>query len=188
MSSRTRTRSERPALRAAAALLTLLAVPYWGVRPAAAATIPLPVAAVASGRGQTSLVVDLSASQQFGGRTVAVTRDGVRQPAQLVPVVSDGLAVTLVVDTTAAGAAALPAWLSAAGRFILEAPISTQAAVVTDSAPARALSGPQRGPVEIIRSLTSVQAHGQRDTAGALTLASRQFPAAAAGRRVIVLY
>jgi hypothetical protein len=119
---------------------------------------------------------------------VTVTRDGRPEPARLVPVASDELAVALVVDTSAAGAATLPAWLSAAARFILEAPSRTQAVVIADSAPAAAITEPQRGPMEIIRSLDGVRAQGRRDTAAALDLAGRQFPATPVGRRVVVFY
>ena len=153
-----------------------------------AAPVPLPVTAVLTSGAQTSLVVDLSASTRPGRRTVSVTRAGAPQPATLVPVVSDGLAVALVVDTSAAGAASLPAWLSAGARFILEAPASTQAVAIADRAPATTLTGPQRGPTGIVRALTSVRAGGERDTAAALTLATRQFPATPPGRRVVVLY
>jgi hypothetical protein len=188
MSSRSRIRSDRRPLRAAAALLVaLIAVQCNGVA-AFAAPVPLPVAAVLVSGAQTSLVVDLSASTGAGRRSVAVTRDGSPQPAKLVPVVADGLAVTIVVDTSSAGAATLPAWLSAAARFILEAPSTTDAVVIGDSAPAAAITAPQRGPTGVVRALTSVRAHGERDTAAALSLAARQFPAAVAGRRVVVLY
>jgi hypothetical protein len=187
MSSRSPTRSERRPLRAAALLLALIAV-QCQAPAAAAAPVPLPVAAVFVGGAQTCLVVDLSAGNRSGRQSVSVTRDGAPQPAQLVPVVSDGLAVALVVDSSAAGAATLPAWLSAGARFILEAPASTQAVVITDSAPAAAITGPQRGPTGVVRALTSVRARGDRDTGAALRLAMRQFPAVAAGRRVVVLY
>ncbi|HEU4349374.1 MAG TPA: hypothetical protein VFR35_16480 [Actinoplanes sp.] len=188
MSSRTRIWSERRAPRTAAALLVvLLAALGYGPAPAAAA-VPLPVAAVLTAGGQTSLVVDLSASTRPGGQSVSVTLDGVPQPADLVPVVSGDLRVALVVDTSAAGAAALPAWLSAGARFILEAPAETQAVVIADTAPASAITTPQRGPVEIVRALNTVRAGGERDTAAALALAAGQFPGTPPGRRVVVLY
>jgi hypothetical protein len=188
MSSRTRIRSERRRSLPPALLLALVAVLCPGTVAAAAAPVPLPVTAVLVNGAQTSVVVDLSASTRSGRRSVAVTRDGAPQPATLVPVVSDGLAVTMIVDTSAAGAASLPAWLSAGARFILEAPSTTQGVVIADSAPAATIVGPQRGAMGIVRALTSVRAHGKRDTAAALTLAGRQFPAAAAGRRMVVLY
>jgi len=190
MSSCSRIRSERR--RAwAAALCALIAVQVPGTAAAAAPAplpAPLPVTAVLVSGARTTLVVDLSASTRPGRRSVTVTRDGAAQQAKLVPVVADGLAVALVVDTSAAGAATLPAWLSAAARFILEAPASTEAVVIADSAPAAVTIGPLRGPTGVVRALTSVRARGERDTSAALGLAVRQFPGTAAGRRVVVLY
>jgi hypothetical protein len=185
MSSRSPIRSERHPLRAAALTLMLSALPYQAPAPA---EVQLPVTAVLTAAGQTSLVVDLSASSRPGPRTVSVTLDGKPQKARLVPVMSDGLAVALVVDSSAAGAASLPAWLSAAARFILEAPPSTRAVVITDTTPATVVTGPQSGATGVIQALDSVRAAGDRDTGAALALATRQFPDAPAGRRVVVLY
>ncbi|MEV4641373.1 hypothetical protein AB0J80_28920 [Actinoplanes sp. NPDC049548] len=155
---------------------------------AAAAPVALPVAAVLVRGDRTALVVDLGASAGKGARSVTVTRDGLPQQASLVPVMSDGLGVALVVDTSVGGAAMLPAWQSAGARFILEAPAATEAVVIADSAPATVIAGPQRGPSGPVKALTSVPARGARDTATALTLAMRQFPAAAPGRRLVLLY
>ena len=170
------------------AALLALAVAWWAAPVPAYATVPLPIDAVFTGNGQTSLVVDLSASTKPGRRSVTVTRDGVPQPAELVPVMNDDLAVTLVVDTSAAARAALPAWLSGAARFILEAPANTRGVIIADTKPAAPITGPQRGPTGIVRALTAVQARGERDTGAALTLAANQFPASPAGHRVTVLY
>ena len=115
MSSRSRTS------RLLAALVAVLATQLLATGPAAAA-VPLPVAAVLTAGGQTALVVDLSGSTRPGRQTVTVTAGGVVQRAQLIPVMSAGLAVSLVMDTSAGGADTLPAWLSAGARFILEAP------------------------------------------------------------------
>jgi glyoxylase-like metal-dependent hydrolase (beta-lactamase superfamily II) len=112
----------------------------------------------------------------------------VRQRAELIPVMSDGLAVPLVVDASTAGAATLPAWLSAGARFMLEAPSGCRAVVITDREPATAITPQLRGPTEVIRALTAVRPGGERDTAAALTLAARQFPQAGTGRRVVVMY
>ena len=188
MSSRTPNGSERRLPGAVAALLlALLSVPWLGPRPASAAA-PLPVAAVLTGGAQTTLVVDLSASTRAGRRTVAVTLGGRAQRADLVPVMADGLTVALVVDASSEGAGTLPAWLSAAARFILEAPGTTRAVVIADRGPAAALTPPLRGPTGVVQALTSVTAGGDRDTGAALALAARQFPQAPAGRRVIVMY
>lgn len=159
-----------------------------GASPAAAESVPLPVNAVLAGDRQTSVVVDLSASTRPGPRSAEVTTDGVRRPATLVPLMSAGLAVTIVVDTSAADPATLPAWLSAGARFILEAPAGTRATVIGDSAPATVIAPPQQGPTGIVAALDGVRAHAGRDTAGALALAARQFPDVAPGRKVAVVY
>jgi hypothetical protein len=173
--------------RLTAVLLALLASQLLLISPAAAA-VPLPVAGVLVGGAQTSVVVDLSASTRPGRGKATVTRDGLPQPARLIPVMSSGLAVTLVVDTSSAGAATLPAWLSAAARFALEAPAGTQSVVIGGSAPAGPITSAQHGPTGIVAALDQVRAHGTRDIGAALALAARQFPAVPAGRRVVVLY
>ena len=186
MSSRS---PSRPELRRRgwAALAALALAPLLAPAPAAAA-VPLPVAGVLSGGGQTALVVDLSASSGTGKRAVEVTLDGQKQRAQIVPVMSDGLAVSIVVDAAQTGASSLPAWLSAAARFILEAPPSTRSVVIPDRRPASAVTDPLSGPSGVVTALTSIRAGGDRDTAAVLTLARQQFPAAATGRRLVVVY
>jgi glyoxylase-like metal-dependent hydrolase (beta-lactamase superfamily II) len=159
-----------------------------GAAPAAAATVPLPVAAVLTGDQQTSVVVDLSSSTRPGPRSASVTTGHAQPSATLVPLMSAGLAVTIVVDTSTADAATLPAWLSAGARFILEAPTGTQATVIGTSTPAAVIAPPQQGPTGIVAALNGVQAHGDRDTATALTLAADQFPEVPAARKLVVLY
>jgi hypothetical protein len=188
MSSRSPRRPDRLAVRVAAILLVMIVVQGFGVLPAAAA-VPLPVIAVLPGGEQTSVVVDLGAGTgTTTNRTATVTVGGTPQPAQLVPVVSDLLTVSFVIDTSTNGAAALPAWLSAAARFILETPGQTQAAVVADKAPPALIAPPQRGALGIVRALNGVRAGGQRSTSDALTLAMKQFPSGPTGRRVVVMY
>ncbi|MEU4421499.1 hypothetical protein AB0F81_12800 [Actinoplanes sp. NPDC024001] len=179
MSSRTPTRPRLAALALAASFAIPLAVP-----PA----LPLPVAATITAGPETTVVVDLSSGPPTTSSTVTVVRDGTAQPARLEPVVADGLAVTLVVDASTAGAATLPAWLSAAARFMLAAPSSAQAVIIPDRAPAAVVGPAQRGSYGTIRALNAVQAGGDRDTAAVLDLAQRQFPAVPAGRRVVLLY
>jgi hypothetical protein len=179
--------SRSPIWSRALAAVALAAVPGLGATPAAAAPVPLPVAAVLSAGGRTTMIVDLSASSR-PGRTATVTLNGNAQPATLTPVLSSGLALSLVADTSQASAASLPAWLSGAARLMLEAPSGTTAVVIGDSVPAKVVVGPQPGPLEIVRGLDQIAASGPRDTAAALKLAAGQFPRAAAGRRVAVYY
>jgi hypothetical protein len=168
------------------AALALIAAQCFLAAPAEAA-VPLPVSAAYTAGGKTTLVVDLSASSE-PGRSATVTLRGADQPATLIPALSPGLALSLVVDTSQASAASLPAWLSGAARLILEAPDETDAVVISDSAPAAVVVAPQRGALEVVRGLDKVASHGTRDTANALKLAAGQFPHAAAGRRVAVYY
>jgi hypothetical protein len=187
MSSRSPSRSDRWRRRGAA-LAAALAVPLLAAPPAAAAPVPLPVTGVLSGGGETALVVDLGASNGAGKRTVQVTLDGQPLRADLVPVMSDGLAVTIVVDASSAGASALPAWLSAAARFILEAPASTRAVVIPDRHPATPATNQLRGPSAVVGALTGMRPAGERDTEAVLAMARGQFPRAETGRRVVVMY
>ncbi|MGK5683445.1 VWA domain-containing protein [Actinoplanes sp. URMC 104] len=153
-----------------------------------AGTVPLPVGTVFTADGQTSVLVDLSASTRPGPRSAEVTVDGAGRAAELVPFLSGDLAVTIVADTSAAGAGTLPAWLSAGARFMLEAPVGTRATVIGDSAPAAVIAPPQQDPSGIVAALEAVRPHGARDTAAALTLAAQQFPDVPAGRKLTVVY
>ncbi|MBM2614179.1 hypothetical protein JIG36_01240 [Actinoplanes sp. LDG1-06] len=166
-------------------LKRLLSAPVAAAFLLSPGAVPLPVEAVLAGEQQTSVVVDLSASTRSGARTAEVTTDGVRREASLTPLMSSGLAVTIVVDTSAD---AEPAWLSAGARFILEAPSGTWATVIGDSSPAATIAAPQQDRSGIVAALGGVRPHGSRDTAAALTLAAKQFPDVPAGRKVVVVY
>ncbi|BBH67228.1 hypothetical protein ACTI_39130 [Actinoplanes sp. OR16] len=147
--------------------------------------VPLPVTGVFVSGTATTLVVDVDAEPDPG--SVTVTRDGVVLPARIEPVLSPELAVTLVVDASSAGAAALPGWLSADARFVLGLPSGARAAVVADQAPATVVASAQRGPSEIVRALGEIRAGRDRDTGRALSLALTRFPSSADGRRVVLL-
>ncbi|BCY06877.1 hypothetical protein [Actinoplanes sp. L3-i22] len=121
-------------------------------------------------------------------RSVAVNLDGTPQPAELHPVVSSALVMSIVVDASAAGADALPSWLSAAARFSLAAPTGTRTMLIPDREPAKVLTGPLPGPARVVRALNTVRPAGDRDTAAALTLAAQQFPGTEVGRGVTLLY
>jgi hypothetical protein len=165
-------------------LVTCLAPP-----PAAAAAVPLPVVAVLPGVGQSSVVVDLGIGpRRATPDDVIVTFAGTAQPARMTPVLSDRLTAALIVDASEAGAAALPGWLSAATRFVLEEPAGAQAAVVADTAPPAVIIPPHRGAADVIQALSTVRAHGRRSTSDALTLALGQLPPTPAGPRLVVLY
>ncbi|GAA0805017.1 hypothetical protein [Spirilliplanes yamanashiensis] len=192
-----------PDRRVAAAAAAVLAAAL-AAGPAAASPAPpspalaadLPVVAVLPGDRETALVADLGAGPATtggagaatGAGTVTVTVGGVPRPATLRPVLSDDLAVALVVDASADGAAALPTWLSAAARFALEAPAAARTVVVADTTPPSLRPAPQPGAAGVVRALSTVEPGGERRTAEALTLAVRQFRPGPPGRRLIVLY
>jgi hypothetical protein len=182
------TRSDRRAPRAAVLLAVVALVASLGT-PAAAAPVPLPVVAVLPGSEQTTVVVDLSAIAGPVARSAAtVTADGTQVPAQLQPVVSDLMTVAFVIDTSDAGRAALSSWLSAATRFVLEAPNGAQAVAVADTTPPKLIRPAQSGPVGMVRALSDIRSGGRRSTSQALTLAVSQFPETPVGRRVVLLY
>ncbi len=188
MSSSTRLRPDRSATRVAVLLLAVCAV-QWLCPSGAAAAVPLPTIAVLPGPEQTCLVVDVGTHHEpLATDRVSVTADDVPQRATVEPVVSGRLAVALVVDASTAGAPALPGWLSAAARFILETPATTRAAVVADTTPPAVVAPLQQGPMEIVRAVSAVQARGERSTSDALTLALNHLPASPADPRVIVFY
>ncbi|MEV4351655.1 hypothetical protein AB0J83_44930 [Actinoplanes sp. NPDC049596] len=150
--------------------------------PATRDAVPLPVKAVLGDERQTTVVVDLTASTRAGPRSAEV--DG--RAAELAPLMSDGLAVTVVVDTT--GGAEAPAWLSAAARFVLEAPAAARVTLIGEAAPAEVVAAPHEGPAGIVAALDGLRGGGRRDTANALELAARQFPDVPAGRKLAVVY
>ncbi|GAA4600414.1 hypothetical protein BJY16_003510 [Actinoplanes octamycinicus] len=174
--------------RAAAALAALVVVLPGAAARGGSEVVPLPITAVLARAGETTLVVDVSAAPAASRGSVAVNVDGAPRPARLRPVVSGALAVSLVVDASADGAAALPGWLSAGARFSLAAPARTRTVVIADRAPAAVVAGPVRGPAGVVRALDTVRAGGERDTAAALTLATGQFADSPAGERVVLLY
>ena len=176
MSSRSPTWS-----RVATDVLAALVAAGTSAAPAAAA-VELPVAGVLAGDGTTTVVADLAGLAGPDRRTARVEVDGHAVDADLLPVMSEGLSVVLVVDPS------LAAWPSAAARFILEAPAGTESVVIPDRRPAAVLTGPQRGPSGVVAALTTLRAGGEPDTAAALALARAQFPEAAPGRRVVVMY
>ncbi|HEY7271943.1 MAG TPA: hypothetical protein VH502_04345 [Actinoplanes sp.] len=188
MSSSTRTDRRAPRV---AALLMLAALVAGVATPAMAAPVPVPLPVIAAlpGAGQTTLVVDLSAIAGPVARSAAtVTVDGTQIPAQLQPVASDLMSTAFVIDTSDAGRASLSSWLSAATRFVLEAPAGTRAVAIADATPPKLITPSQLGPIGMVRALSDVRAGGRRSTSDALTLAVRQFPDTPVGRRVVVLY
>jgi hypothetical protein len=182
-------RPERRALPAGILLLVVCAV-QWFAATAAVATAPAVVAVVpGADRGHVSLVLDVGTDPTpVGWDSLDVEMDGRRQPATVVPVLSERTGIGLVIDASDAGAGALPGWLSGAARFVLEAPSGARMAAVTDTTPPTVVATVRQGPADVIGALSDVRPHGARDTADALSLATQQLQTDAGDARVVVLY
>src|SRR2546423_472599 len=135
----------RPRLRALGVLLALV--------PAGPTTVPLPgVTVLPVADRQVSLVVDIAGGPRpLPLEAVSVDVAGTRQPAMFVPVMSDQLAPSVVVDVSQAGGAGLASWLSGAARFVLDAPAGARTAVAADPTPPAALAPAPGGPGETLR-------------------------------------
>jgi hypothetical protein len=169
-----------------AALLTLLTLP---AAPPAAAQPPLVVVPAGVVDGQVRLVVEApDGAGPIRPDAVAVSVDGAPVRATAQPVLSDRLALGLVVDASADGGPQLPVGLGGAANLVLTVPSSTRSTLVTDSTPpAIAVPWPATQPV-VLRGLSTVRPDGARSTAAALDLAVAQLPAGGTDPRVVVLY
>jgi hypothetical protein len=175
-------------VRLTALVLVVCAVQWLAATGAVAADLAI-VAVFPPTAGHALMVVDVGPdAEPVSSQSASVTVDGLPQPTTVVPVLSDGLAVGLVVDASDTGRASLPTRLSGAARFILETPAAAHATVVADTTPPAVVAPLQQGPVNIVRALSAVQAGGARRTSDALTLAVRQLPARPTGPHVVVLY
>ena len=186
MSSSTRSRPDPPAVRLAAAVLVLC--PALPAGPTAVPLADATVLPVVDSRVCVVVDVERGSTQPVPPDAVSVSVGGVRQPVAVVPVMSDGLTVGIVVDASKAGAAGTGPWQSGAARFVLEAPAGARTAVVADTTPPAVLATLQPGPTDPVRALSAVQPHGTRDTSAALALAVRQLPADRTAPRVVILY
>ena len=110
------------------------------------------------------------------------------QQARAEPVLSDRLAMALVVDASAAGSPMLPVGLAGAANLVLAAPPSARSTVVADSTPPTVAVPWPSGPVDTLRGLSAVRSGGARSTSAALDLAVAQLPADATAPRLVVLY
>jgi Tetratricopeptide repeat len=171
----TRARSRRVRCVAALAVLCALLV------PSAAWAQPADVIAENTIDGRARLIVD-------GDGPVAVTVDGQRQPTITEPLLSDRLAMALVVDTSTAGGPGLPPGLRGLVDFALAAPPATRATLVTDTTPPAVVAPLRPGPASVLPGLSGLTPLGDRQTATALDLAIAQLPHEPDSPRLVVLY
>ena len=158
--------------------------------PAAIAQPPLVVVPAGVVDGQVRLIVEVpDGTGPVRPDAVAVSVDGAPAPAATAqPVLSDRLALALVVDASADGGPLLPVGLGGLANFVLTVPSSTRGTLVTDSTPpAVAVPWPSAQPV-VLRGLSAVQPGGARSTAAALDLAVAQLRSSGTDPRLVVLY
>src|SRR6266545_5024671 len=190
MSSPSLSRADRRLAVLTALLAVACALQWLAATGAAAAQLDIVAVLGPAADRQVSLVADIrpGATTPIPSDSFSVTAGGVRLPARAMPVISDQLAIGLVVDASAAGAKALQAGVSGAANFLLQMPVAARTAVVADTRPPAVVAPLHGGAADALLALSSVRARNERSTSDALTLVLRQLPATPDGSRVVVLY
>jgi hypothetical protein len=178
------------AAKVAVVLTVVCAVQWLGATAAAAAQLVVVAVVPSEADRQVSMVVDVRSAGTTSVRadSFAVTVGGVHQQSRAVPVMSDQLAVGLVVDASEAGGPHLQAGLSGAANFVLEAPPTASYTVAADSSPPVMMTRLRTGPMDVVGALSGIQARGARRTSDALSMVLDELPPAADQPRVVVLY
>src|SRR5215475_7298310 len=119
---------------------------------AGAAADQLDLVAVVRSGDEVSVAVDVVGGTPgvLAPESFSVALDGAPQPARARPVMSDKLAVGLVVDVSEEGGKALQAGLSGAANFILGAPPTTRTALVADGSQPTVLVPLQKDATELL--------------------------------------
>ena len=183
----TPSRSRRVRWTVLATLLVLLQL--WGGTIGWAQQAVRVVAASATD-GQARLVVDVrdGARSPLTPQSFSVTADGQTQPARAGPLLSDRLAMALVVDASQDGGRVLQPGLNGLVDFVLTTPSGARGALVTDTTPPSVVAPLQPGPTRLLPGLSMIEPHDGRQTADALDLAVQQLPPEADSPRLVVLY
>jgi hypothetical protein len=166
----------------------------WLGAPAAAAGLDSRldiVAVIAAGADrQVTLVADIrpATATPVPAESFSVTAGDMRLRTRAVPVLSDRLAVGLILDASARGAPAMQAGLSGAAGFLLQLPTAARMAAVTDTSPPAVVAPLQPGAADALGALNGVRSGGERHTSDAVSLALQQLPDTPDGPRLVVLY
>jgi hypothetical protein len=182
----------RPSTLLIRAVLLAVATVLLAPAPAPAATDPqVRVLAVrVSADDQVSVVGQLRPKPRarLGAGAVTVTSGGRTQPVAVQGLMSDPVAVGLVIDASAGGAASLAGGgRSGAASFLLQLPSAAGITIIADRRPPVAASR-SAGVAEALRATSDLRSSGTRATSEALTLALRQLPPEPRTPRVIALY
>ena len=172
---------------AAAFSVALVAVLSVAGAPVAAAQASLDVVASGVADGRARLIVGTDDGPS-GPPSVSVWVAGVAQPTRVDALLSERLAMALVVDTSTDAAAVLPAGATGAANLVLAAPPAARGTLVVGSAPPVVAAPWPSGREAMLAGLSAVQPGGTRATAAALGLALAQLPAVATDPRIVVLF
>ena len=170
--------------------MVLIALQLVGVTSAAAAQPHLVAVPAGTMDGQSRLIVDLPGT---GGSPVppgsfSVAVNGIARPTRAGPLLSDRLAMALVVDASQAAAPVLQPGLNGVADFALPVSSAIRTTLVADTTPPAVVSALQPGAVELLRGLSALQFRGDRQTVAALDLAVAQLPPEPDNPRLVVLY
>jgi hypothetical protein len=167
--------------------VALVAVSSLAGAPVAAAQGSLDVVANGVADGRARLIVGTDDGPP-GPPSVSVWVAGVAQPTRVDALLSERLAMALVIDTSTDAAAVLPAGATGAANLVLAAPPAARGTLVVDSAPP-VVAAPWPSEREaMLAGLSAVQPGGTRATAAALDLALAQLPAVSTDPRIVVLF
>jgi hypothetical protein len=156
----------------------------WAAPPGGGAA----ATATQDGRGRVVLDLPDAGASPLPPGSFSVAVDGQSLPSTATPVMSDRLAMALVVDASQAGDPVLHAGLSGAVDFALATSATTRSTVVADTSPPAVVTPLQPGPAAALEGLSGMESHGNRHTAAALDLAVKQLPVEADNPRLVVLY
>jgi hypothetical protein len=176
--------------RRAALIALLIVLQLVGVASGWAAQPDIGAVAAATRDGRGRLILDLpdAGASSLPPESFSVAVDGRPLPATAVPIMSDRLAMALVVDASQAGRPVLNPGLSGAVDFALATSPTTRSTVVADTSPPAVVAPLRPGPAATLEGLSSIEPQGEPQTAAALDLAVQQLPVEADDPRLVVLY
>ncbi len=160
------------------------------VAAAAAAELTILTVETPTADGRVTVVADVqpAGATPIGSESFTVTAGSARLPTRVEPVLSDQLAVGLVVDGSTAGGATLHAEVSGPANLLLQLPVAARVAAVADTSPPAVVAPLTVGAQDALSALDALQPHGQRQTSQALTAAVRELPVTPGEPRLVVLY
>jgi hypothetical protein len=181
-------RDRRRALLAALTVAACL-LQWLGAMSASAVELTVVTVVPPSADQQVTVVADVrpATARPLRSQAFSVAAGTTTLPTTAVPVVSDRLAVGLVVDGSADGASAMHQGLSGAANFLLQMPVAARVAAVADTSPPTILARLRPGAKDTLRALDRLRPAGARSTSEALSLALRQLPDAVQEPRIVLL-